>query len=205
MSVKIRLRRMGTKKRPFYRFVTTDSRSPRDGRFIEILGNYNPIEYPAKVMVKEERIYYWLKQGAIPTETVNSLFQQIGLISKWEKMRKGEDVSGVELSKEIQERKKKKKTKKRVVKAEAPEVKEEEVKEAEVKEEIQPEPEAKEPEEKKKEVEKKAEAKKVDVAAPKAKESRKEIKKEVKPESGGKKSEKKEAESKSKDSEEGKS
>ncbi len=203
MSVRIRLRRTGAKKKPFYRFVVADARSPRDGRFIEVLGNYNPIEYPAKVVVKEERIYYWLKKGAIPTETVNSLFRQIGLISKWESMKKGKDVSAVELSGEIQERKKKKKTKKRVVKTEAPEVKEEEAKEAEVKEEIQPEPEVKEPEEKKKEVEKKKEKPKE--VTPETKKAEKEVKEEAKPESKGKKSKKKEPESKTEDSEKGKS
>lgn len=198
MSVRIRLRRMGAKKRPFYRFVVTDSRSPRDGRFSEILGYYNPIETPAKVMVEEERIYHWLKQGAVPTETVNSLFRQVGLISKWEKLSKGEDVSGIELLTQITERKKKKKTKKRVVKAEGPEAKEEEVKEA-----AQVEPEAEKPEEKEKEVHDKKEKEKQ--AAPEKSKSKKETKKQVKPESEGKKSEKKEAESKTKDSEEGKS
>ena len=88
MSVRIRLRRMGAKKKPFYRFVAADARSPRDGRFKEILGYYNPVENPARVVVKEERIYYWLKQGAVLTETVNALFHQIGLISKWEKIKK---------------------------------------------------------------------------------------------------------------------
>jgi small subunit ribosomal protein S16 len=198
LSVRIRLRRMGAKKRPFYRFVVTDSRSPRDGRFSEILGYYDPIETPAKVAVEEERIYHWLKQGAVPTETVNSLFRQVGLISKWEKLSKGEDVSGIELLTQITERKKKKKTKKRVVKAEGPEVKEEEVKEA-----AQVEPEAEKSEEKEKEVQEKKEKEKQ--AAPEKSESKKETKKEVKPESEGKKSEKKEAESKTKDSEEGKS
>jgi len=64
---------MGTKKRPSYRFVAADARSPRDGRFKEVLGYYNPIENPARVVVKEERVYYWLKQGAVLTQTVDSL------------------------------------------------------------------------------------------------------------------------------------
>lgn len=196
MSVRIRLRRTGAKKRPSYRFVAADSRSPREGRFNEILGFYNPIETPAKVVVNEERVYYWLGQGAIPTETVNALFRQVGLISKWEKLRKGEDVSGVELLTQIKERKKKKKTKKRVVKAEAPESKEEEVKEA-------AEPEAEEPEAKEKEVEEKKE--KAKEAASGKEKPKKEAKKEVKPESEGKKSEKKETEPKTEDSEKGKS
>lgn len=198
MSVKIRLRRMGAKKKPFYRFVAADSRSPRDGRFKEVLGYYDPIETPAKVVVEEERIYYWLKQGATPSETANSLFRQVGLISKWEKLRKGEDVSGMELLTQITERKKKKKTKKRVVKAEVPEVKQGEVKEA-VQAEVSPE----KPEEEEKEPEGKKEEEKQ--AAPEQAESRKEAEKELKQESEGKKSEKKEAESKTEDSEEGKS
>jgi small subunit ribosomal protein S16 len=197
LSIRIRLRRMGAKKRPFYRFVAADSRSPRDGRFKEVLGYYNPIETPAQVVVKEDRIYYWLKQGALPTDTVNSLFRQIGLISKWEKMKKGEDVTGIELLEKIRERKKKKTSKKRAVKMEAPEAKEEE----QVQQEAQPKPEEETSEEEKKEAEKKAD--KTKEAAPKA--PTKESKKEVKAESEGKKSSKKEAESKTEDSEKGKS
>ena len=112
MAVKIRLRRMGAKKRPTYRFVATDSRMPRDGRFIEILGHYNPIEKPTTVVVQEERIYYWLKQGAIPTDTVGSLFKQIGLLKKWEMIKKGEDISQISLLSQLKERVKKKKKKK---------------------------------------------------------------------------------------------
>ncbi len=112
MAVKIRLRRMGAKKRPTYRFVATDSRMPRDGRFIEILGHYNPIEKPATVVVKEERVYFWLKQGAIPTDTVGSLFKQIGLLKKWEMIKKGEDISQISLLSQLKEKAKKKKKKK---------------------------------------------------------------------------------------------
>lgn len=112
MAVKIRLRRTGAKKRPSYRFVATDSRMPRDGRFIEILGHYNPIERPATVGVKEERVYFWLKQGATPTDTVSSLFKQIGLLKKWEMIKKGEDVSQITLSSQLREKPKKKKKKK---------------------------------------------------------------------------------------------
>lgn len=198
MSVRIRLRRMGAKKRPFYRFVAADSRSPRDGSFKEILGYYHPLDSPAKVVVKEERVYYWLKQGAIPTETVNSLFRQVGLVSKWEKLRKGEDVSAIQLSTQITERKKKKKTKKRVVKAEGPELKPEEVKE-----EAQPEPAEEKPEEKEKEVEEKKEKGKEAVAE--KDKPKKTVAKEVKPESKKEKAEKKEDEPKTEDSEEGKS
>ena len=118
MAVKIRLRRMGAKKRPMYRFVATDSRMPRDGRFIEILGHYNPIEKPARVGVNEEKIFYWLKQGAIPSDTVKGLFRQIGLLRKWEMVQKGEDVSQIALATQLKEKARKKK--KRAKKTEAP-------------------------------------------------------------------------------------
>jgi len=196
LSLRIRLRRMGTKKRPFYRFVAADSRSPRDGRFRELLGYYNPIEIPARVVLKEERVYYWLKQGAIPSETVNSLFHQIGLISKWEKIKKGEDVSSFELPQVITERRKKRKSKKRVVKVEGVETKEEGKKAETVAK-----PEVKKPDEGKEETEKKEKVKEV---APETKKSEKEVK-EKKPESEGKKSEEKEPQSETKDSAEGKS
>jgi small subunit ribosomal protein S16 len=109
---------MGAKKRPMYRFVATDSRMPRDGRFIEILGHYNPIEKPARVGVNEEKIFYWLKQGAIPSDTVKGLFRQIGLLRKWEMVQKGEDVSQIALATQLKERAKKKK--KKAKKAEVP-------------------------------------------------------------------------------------
>jgi small subunit ribosomal protein S16 len=117
LAVKIRLRRMGAKKRPTYRFVATDSRMPRDGRFIEILGHYNPIEKPATVKVNEEKVFYWLKQGAVPSDTAKGLFKQIGLLRKWEMVQKGEDVSQIALATQLKERAKKKK--KREKKAEA--------------------------------------------------------------------------------------
>ncbi len=112
MAVVIRLRRMGARKSPAFRFVATDSRMPRDGRFIEILGHYEPIKKPATVTVNEEKIYSWLKQGATPSDTVNSLFKQIGLLKKWEMIRKGEDVSQITLLTEIKEKAKRKKRKK---------------------------------------------------------------------------------------------
>lgn len=119
MAVRIRLRRMGAKKRPFYRFVAADSRSPRDGRFLENLGWYNPILKPAEVHLKEERIYEWLKDGALPTETVASLFKQVGLWKKWELMKKGGDVSGLTITTQIKERPKKKKKGKKAPEVEA--------------------------------------------------------------------------------------
>ncbi len=78
--VKIRLRRMGKKKAPFYRIVVADSRSPRDGRFIEEVGYYNPMTNPAEIKVEEEKIQKWLQNGAQPTETVKSLLTKTGII-----------------------------------------------------------------------------------------------------------------------------
>ena len=80
MAVKIRLRRMGAKKSPFYRIVVADSRSPRDGRFIEEIGYYNPMEEPSVVKVDPEKAKKWLANGAQPTETVKSLFKKHGVI-----------------------------------------------------------------------------------------------------------------------------
>jgi small subunit ribosomal protein S16 len=82
MSVKIRLARHGAKKRPFYRIVVADSESPRDGRFLEIVGTYNPVPDPAEVQVKNERIQYWMDQGASPTDTVKSLLKKEGFFAK---------------------------------------------------------------------------------------------------------------------------
>lgn len=76
MSVKIRLARHGAKKRPFYRIVAADIESPRDGRFLENLGTYNPLKDPAEVVLHAERIQYWLDQGAIPSATVNSILKR---------------------------------------------------------------------------------------------------------------------------------
>jgi small subunit ribosomal protein S16 len=116
LAVRIRLRRMGAKKRPFYRIVVADSRSPREGRFIESLGQYSPIDKPASVKVNEERVYYWLKNGALPTDTVNSLLRKIGLLRKWAALKKGVDMSGMEISNFIPERRKRKKRKTKEVK-----------------------------------------------------------------------------------------
>ena len=112
MAVRIRLRRMGAKKRPFYRFVAADSRYARDGRFLETLGYYNPMEKPAKVVVKENNVFKWLRDGAQMTETVNSLFRQINLLDKWEKIKAGESGDSIEIKTTIRERRKKRKSKK---------------------------------------------------------------------------------------------
>ena len=81
MAVKIRLARHGAKKKPFYRIVVADSESPRDGRFLENVGTYNPLYDPARVFLKTERIKYWMDQGAIPTHTVRSLLKREGFFS----------------------------------------------------------------------------------------------------------------------------
>ena len=83
MAVKLRLKRMGAKKRSFYRIVAADARSPRDGRFIETVGTYNPITNPTEVKIDEEKAMYWLGHGAIPTDTVRSLLSKAGVIKKF--------------------------------------------------------------------------------------------------------------------------
>jgi small subunit ribosomal protein S16 len=84
MSVKIRLRRLGAKKAPFYRVVVADSRSPRDGRFIEEIGYYNPITEPATINIDGAKALKWLKDGAQPSDTVKNLFKRAGIIDKVE-------------------------------------------------------------------------------------------------------------------------
>ncbi len=78
MSVRIRLTRKGTKKKPFYRIVAADIEAPRDGKFLEALGTYNPMTEPALVTLKEDRINYWLGEGAQPSTTVQSIFKSQG-------------------------------------------------------------------------------------------------------------------------------
>ena len=80
MAVKMRLRRMGKKKAPTYRVVIADSRSPRDGRFIEEIGSYNPGTDPATVQIDAEKAKKWISNGAVPTETVRSLLKKSGII-----------------------------------------------------------------------------------------------------------------------------
>ena len=80
MAVKIRLRRMGQKKAPFYRIVVADSRSPRDGRFIEQIGHYNPMTDPAEVQIDAEKATRWIKNGAQPTDTVRALLKKQNII-----------------------------------------------------------------------------------------------------------------------------
>ncbi|WP_097025519.1 30S ribosomal protein S16 [Clostridium peptidivorans] len=82
MAVKIRLRRMGAKKAPFYRVIVADSRSPRDGRFIDEIGYYNPITEPATIKIDEEKAIQWINNGAQPTEIVKRLFVKSGVSEK---------------------------------------------------------------------------------------------------------------------------
>ncbi len=79
--VKIRLRRLGAKRAPFYRIVVADSRYPRDGRFIEEIGTYNPLTNPASVEINAERVQDWIKKGAQPTDTVRGLLKKAGVLS----------------------------------------------------------------------------------------------------------------------------
>ena len=87
--VKIRLKRMGAKKAPFYRIVVADSRSPRDGKFIELIGTYNQLTNPAEIKVDEELTLKWLNNGAVPTDTVRSILSKAGIMKKFHEQKKG--------------------------------------------------------------------------------------------------------------------
>lgn len=87
MAVKLRLLRMGAKRKPFYRIVATDSRVKRDGKYIELVGTYNPVANPAEININEEVALKWLKDGAIPTDTVKSLFNKKGINKKFHEMK----------------------------------------------------------------------------------------------------------------------
>ncbi|WP_455662753.1 30S ribosomal protein S16 [Pradoshia sp.] len=89
MAVKIRLKRMGAKKSPFYRIVVADSRSPRDGRFIETVGTYNPVANPAEVKIDEELTLKWLQNGAKPSDTVRNLLSKEGIMEKFHNAKLG--------------------------------------------------------------------------------------------------------------------
>ena len=89
MAVKIRLKRMGAKKAPFYRVVVADSRSPWDGRFIYLIGTYNPLTTPAEIKLNEEVAIKWLNNGAIPTDTVKNLFSKAGIMEKYHNLKQG--------------------------------------------------------------------------------------------------------------------
>ena len=150
MAVHLRLLRRGAKKQPFYRIVAIDSRRARDGRFLEIVGTYNPITKPAEVKVFEDKVTSWLDQGAQPSHTVRSLLTQIGFVEKYNKAKQGDDVSEITLNSTITERKKKTRKMKKaaIAKAEAkPEI------EAKAETEVKEETKAKEVVEEKKEAE----------------------------------------------------
>ena len=87
MAVKLRLMRMGAKKKPFYRIVAADSRTKRDGKYIELIGTYNPVTQPAEIKINEEVALKWLSTGAIPTDTVKSLFTKTGINEKFHNLK----------------------------------------------------------------------------------------------------------------------
>lgn len=89
MAVKIRLRRMGAKKKPCYRIVASDSRYARDGRFLEILGTYDALTKPAEVKIDEEKVLVWLGKGATPTDTVKILLRDAGILKKFRDKKEG--------------------------------------------------------------------------------------------------------------------
>lgn len=89
MAVKLRLKRMGAKKQPFYRIVAADSRSKRDGRFIEVVGTYNPLTDPSEIKIDEEVAMKWLKSGATPTDTVRNILSKNGTMAKFAKEKQG--------------------------------------------------------------------------------------------------------------------
>ena len=92
--VRIRLRRVGRKKQPFYRIVVADSRSPRDGRFIEVIGHYNPRQSPAALEVKTDRANHWLDVGALPSDTVRSLLRRAGVLKARHEARLARKLAG---------------------------------------------------------------------------------------------------------------
>jgi small subunit ribosomal protein S16 len=90
------MKRMGTKKRPFYRIVATDSRNRRDGRFIEELGYYDPLTTPPNIKLDEEQIFKWLKNGAIPSTNVEGLMRRAGILKKWQFVKAGVPADQIE-------------------------------------------------------------------------------------------------------------
>jgi len=90
--VRIRLRRTGLRHQPSYRIVVADIESPRDGKFLEIIGNYNPTSEPFAFEVKEDRVFEWMKNGAVPSESVMKLFKSVGLLDRLERFKKGESI-----------------------------------------------------------------------------------------------------------------
>lgn len=93
--VRIRFRREGSRHQPFYRMVVAEKESPRDGRFLEIIGHYNPRTQPATIDVKEDRLMHWMKAGAVPSESVQQVLKTCGAWQRWEQVQKGESVEAV--------------------------------------------------------------------------------------------------------------
>jgi len=93
--VRIRLRRVGRKKQPSYRIVVADARSPRDGRYIEVIGFYNPRTQPATMTIKEDRALYWLSNGAQPSDPVQRILDRLGTLARYERLRQGEAVEAL--------------------------------------------------------------------------------------------------------------
>jgi small subunit ribosomal protein S16 len=93
--VRIRLRRTGLRHQTSYRIMAAEKESPRDGRFLEILGSYNPRENPFGFEVKEERVYHWMSNGAQPSESVTKLFKSVGLLDRFARFKKGEPVDAL--------------------------------------------------------------------------------------------------------------
>jgi small subunit ribosomal protein S16 len=99
--VRLRFRRVGMRGQPSYRIVAADKESPRDGRYLEILGFYNPRTEPATITVKEDRVFHWMQNGAKPTESVGQVLKVAGTLERWERFKKGEDLEA--LMKEAEE------------------------------------------------------------------------------------------------------
>jgi small subunit ribosomal protein S16 len=93
--VRIRLRRVGAKRQPSYRVVAADKEAPRDGRYLEILGHYNPRTEPSTIFLKEDRVFHWLSVGAQPSNSVVSIFNQIGLYDRYQRFKDGEDLDAL--------------------------------------------------------------------------------------------------------------
>ncbi len=93
--VRIRFRREGSRHQPFYRMVVAEKESPRDGRFLEVIGHYNPRTQPATIDVKEERLIHWMKAGAVASESVERVLKTCGAWERWERVQKGEAIEAV--------------------------------------------------------------------------------------------------------------
>ena len=192
MPATIRLRRMGRRKKPFHRIVVADSRSPRDGKFIEIVGHYDPLPTPAEIVVDKEKVIDWLRKGATLSPSVKSLLRQVGIMETWRLVRTGKSLEelghiedeyrqkmSIRSHARVEAKAAKKAEKKAAEAEEAEEETEARAEEPEAEEAKADEPEAAEPEAEKSEpAEKKP---KTDEAKPKAEEAKPEAE-EAKPE-----------------------